>query len=296
LNLEGASLNALKPNYMNLRATTVLIAASLLGGSLGITPVTSAPSAHPVIQEVNGRSLIVYAPTQLPAFGARPLVIVLHGGLGSAQRIETTPSEHALSMDAVAETDGFIVAYLNGTPVTRFLGSDKLGWNAGSCCGQPAAKNIDDVGYITGAIDYLVNKYGIDRQKIYGIGHSNGSMLAQRIICNTDLFRAAVTISGTLGTDNDVCPDAHGKRILAIHGSADENVPVAGGRGTKGLSKTIFRSEKATHEIFVNAGATYDLQIVSGADHNLAHIDAALETSEGQSVAQKAARFFGLTR
>ena len=51
-------------------------------------------------------------------------------------------------MDEVAKKSGFVVAYLNGTPVTRMLGADKLGWNAGGgCCGVPAENNVDDVGY-----------------------------------------------------------------------------------------------------------------------------------------------------
>ncbi|HEY8907859.1 MAG TPA: hypothetical protein VIM63_17675, partial [Rhodoferax sp.] len=95
-----------------------------------------------------GRSAVIYTPTNLPAFGARALVVVLHGGLGSAQRIASQRSESALNMNAAAEQGGFVVAYLNGTPVTRFLGADKLGWNAGSCCGVPAEKKVNDVGYI----------------------------------------------------------------------------------------------------------------------------------------------------
>jgi hypothetical protein len=44
----------------------------------------------------------------------------------------------------------------------------------------------------------------------------------------------------------------------------------------------------------VSAGATYDLQVVPGADHALYNIDAAIQSAEGQSIADKAARFFGL--
>lgn len=43
-------------------------------------------------------------------------------------------------MNAVAEEGGFVAAYLNRTPVARFPGADKLGWNAGSCCGVSAEK------------------------------------------------------------------------------------------------------------------------------------------------------------
>jgi polyhydroxybutyrate depolymerase len=248
-----------------------------------------------VADSYGGRSMVVYVPARLPAAQARPLVVVLHGGLGNAQVIESRHAEHALNLDATADKYGFIVAYLNGTPVTRLLGDDKLGWNAGGgCCGQSAANNVDDVGYIKGAVDYLAGKYGIDRRRVFGMGHSNGAMMTQRLMCETNLYPAAVAISGPLNLDTASCPDARGKHILAIHGVDDENVPVAGGRGTKGLARTEYRSEEQSRQAFTNSSATYDLQLIKGADHMLDHIDAAVRQSEGQPIPEKAIRFFGL--
>jgi polyhydroxybutyrate depolymerase len=248
-----------------------------------------------ITENYNGRSMIVYVPSRLPAASQRSLIIVLHGGMGNAQRIESEQSESALSMDSVAEQNGFIVAYLNGTPVTRLFGADKLGWNAGGgCCGQSAKNNVDDIGYITSAVEYLVSKYGIDRSHIYGIGHSNGAMMIQRLMCETNLYAAAVVISGPLNLATNTCPAARGKHILSIHGADDENVPIAGGRGTKGISDAVYNSEEHSRQVFINSGASYDLQIVNGADHKLEHIDAAIRQTEDQTIAQKAARFFGL--
>ncbi len=240
-----------------------------------------------------GRTLLIYVPSQLPEKSA--LVVVLHGALGNAQRIESGLSEHGLNMDAVAEKDGFIVAYLNGTPVTRRMGADKLGWNAGGgCCGLSAAKNIDDVRYIQGAVDYLASRYSIDRSRIYGLGHSNGAMMTQRVLCETGMYAAAVAISGPLNLNTSSCPNARGKRVLAIHGADDANVPIAGGQGTEGLSRASYNSEDRSRQIFANSGVTYSLQIVPGADHKLDHIGAAIQQAEGVSIAQKAAEFFGL--
>jgi poly(3-hydroxybutyrate) depolymerase len=81
-------------------------------------------------EPIAGRDAIIYAPATMPAFGGRALVVVLHGGLGNAQ------SERFLSMHALADEGGFFVAYLNGTPVERMLGAEKLGWNAGNCCAR----------------------------------------------------------------------------------------------------------------------------------------------------------------
>jgi polyhydroxybutyrate depolymerase len=241
--------------------------------------------------------MLVYAPPNLPARGTRALVIVLHGGLGNASRIEAGASEKGLRMDEVARKNGFIVAYLNGTPVARLLGADKLGWNAGGgCCGLPSETNIDDVAYVKSAVDYLVGKYGVDPARVYGIGHSNGAMMTMRLICETNLYTAAVSIAGPLNLSVQSCPAAHEKRVLSIHGADDQNVLIAGGVGPKGISRVAYKSERYTQQIFAASGADFHLQIVQGADHFLNNIDAKIEQNEGISIAEKAARFFGLAK
>jgi len=42
------------------------------------------------------------------------------------------------------------------------------------------------------------------------------------------------------------------------------------------------------------SGATYTLDIVPGADHMLEHIDAAIQRTDGMTIAEKSARFFGI--
>jgi len=268
----------------------------LTASALSVAPIC-AVLADASTDSYGGRAMIVYQPSSLPQKGARALVVVLHGGLGNADRIESRGSESGLNMDSVAEKDGFLVAYLNGTPVTRRMGADKLGWNAGGgCCGLSAEDNVDDVAYIKGAIGYLADKYGIDRSRIYGMGHSNGAMMTQRMMCETGIYAAEVSISGPLNVDSDSCPGARGKHILAIHGLDDKNVPIAGGRGTLGISRAVYKSEERTKSTFTSAGASYELQIVNGADHRLDDIAAVIEKNEGQTIAEKAAKFFGLAK
>ncbi len=268
---------------------TILLAITLCACS------TSAAAQGITTENIGGRDAILFVPSQLPAKGMRSLVIVLHGGLGNAQRIESGQSEHGLNMDSVAARAGFIVAYLNGTPATRRLSANMLAWNAGGgCCGQPSEQNVDDVRYIQTVVGHLENEYGIDPAHVYGIGHSNGAMMTQRVICETGLYAAAISISGPLNLENATCSAARGKKILAIHGADDANVPVAGGRGTKGVSGAVFNSEERTRQTYASAGATYDLQILNGADHNLQHIEQVLQQTEGHSIAEKAAAFFGL--
>jgi polyhydroxybutyrate depolymerase len=258
-----------------------------------VAPISA--SAADTVDQYGGRDMIVHVPARLPASGSRALVVVLHGGMGNADRIANRQSESGLNMDAEADQDGFIVVYLNGTPVARLLGARMLGWNAGGgCCGQPAQNGTDDVAYIKGAVGYLAGKYGIDRGHVFGIGHSNGAMMTQRILCETSLYAAGVAISGPLNLPVARCPSAKGKRILAIHGADDQNVPIAGGRGTKGLAQVAWSSEERARQVMTGSGASYDLQIVSGADHMLDHLSAVIAKSEGVTIAKKAATFFGL--
>ena len=266
----------------------------LPGFVAGILLAFSPATARDETESFGGRDMIVHVPDRLPPSGTRALVVVLHGGLGNAGRIAGRQSESGLNMDDVADKHGFIVVYLNGTAATR-LGGKMLAWNAGGgCCGQPFRNNVDDVGYIRGAVGWLAGKYGIDRKRVFGTGHSNGAVMTQRLMCETTLYAAAISISGPIGADTTQCPAARGHRILAIHGADDQNVPVAGGRGTKGVSGVTFGSEEHARQVFAASGASYTLQIVPGADHMLDHISAAILKTEDISLAEKSARFFGI--
>jgi hypothetical protein len=82
---------------------------------------------------------------------------------------------------------------------------------------------------------------------------------------------------------------------MAIHGADDQNVPIGGGLGTKSLSRTGFASQAATARVWQNSGAGYELQVIQGADHSVDAINAQIVKVESQTLAQKIARFFGLT-
>lgn len=272
--------------------TSVLLAVALSLCTLCFTPM-AVHASELITETYAGRNAIVYLPSALPASGSRALVIVLHGGLGNAQRIAAKQSESALNMNAVADKASFIVAYLNGTPVARFMGADKLGWNAGKCCGQPAEKKIDDVAYIKATVTAIASKYGVDPSRIYGVGHSNGAMMTQRVMCKTSLYAAAVPISGGLENQVSICPPARGKRLMAIHGADDSNVLITGGKG-KGISRVDFTSQAATAEVWQRSGASYDLQIIKGADHSPETINTRILETESKTLAQKIAQYFGL--
>ena len=268
---------------MAMRVRFLLIAV-LFGVSL---PAFAADESF------EGRDIIMTLPQKLPPVGSRALLVVLHGGGGNASFMQSH-----FDMSDTATKDGFVVAYLSGTPAARVLSKRMLAWNSGNgCCGKPADDNVDDVGYITGAVAYLSNKYGIDPKRTYVTGHSNGAMMAQLMLCTTNVFAAGVTMSGPVNGAVTECPAAKGKRILAIHGALDENVPIAGGVGTKGPQKAKnipYRSEASAKALFEQSGASYTIEVVPGVDHSLEHQADAIKSAQGVSLEDKIAKFLGL--
>jgi poly(3-hydroxybutyrate) depolymerase len=249
-----------------------------------------AHSENVMLDRFEGRDMRLYLPSHLPPPGRRAMVIALHGGGGNAQFMQ----DH-LKMDGVAEKYGFIVAYLIGSDAAAHFSRNMKAWDAGGgCCGEPYKAKVDDIGYISGAVHYLIQKYGVDPKRVYGIGHSNGAMMTQTLMCETDLYDAAVSLSGALMAEVDMCPNARGKTILAIHGAEDANVPPGGGKGTKGVTNIDYRSEENSKAMFERSGGEYTIQLLPGTDHKLEHIEATIQKTEGISLAEKVARFFGL--
>jgi len=160
------------------------------------------------------RDYRVYLPNGYESQRRRPLVIALHGGLGSARLFELQAG-----LAPVADEHGFAVAYPNG--VWR-------SFNAGRCCGRAARLDVDDVGFVGAVVDTLVARHGVERDRVYGTGFSNGAMMLHRIACERPgLFRAIAPVAGTLMVEP--CPAAEPLAALLIQGRLDERIPWEGG-------------------------------------------------------------------
>jgi poly(3-hydroxybutyrate) depolymerase len=238
----------------------------------------------------DGRDMLVYVPTALPAAGQRALLVALHGGGGNARFM----LGH-LKIDGVAEKNGFIVAYLNGTSAARIGGGKLKAWNAGSgCCGKPYSDKVDDIGYITGAVQYLQRKYAIAPGRTFGVGHSNGAMMMQTMSCLTDVFNTVATLAGTLMTEVPSCPAARNHTIFNYHGALDVNVPIAGGFGTKGVTNIEFTSQAKATALFEHSAGRYLLNVLPDADHSVEHLSLSSQKQNGLTIAELLARDLGL--
>lgn len=158
------------------------------------------------------RTYRLYVPAGLPS--PSPLVVMLHGGFGSAQQ-----AERAYGWDQLADSAKFIVAYPDG------LGR---AWNTGGgCCGRSSKEGVDDVGFISAAVSDVGANLAVDRSRIYATGISNGGMMSYALACNTGLFAAIGPDSATQLT----CPSPHPTSVLHIHGTADRMIPYDGSPG-----------------------------------------------------------------
>lgn len=199
----------------------------LLAGALLIAAQANAalaPGDHGFSISHGGfrRSYLVRIPPHATSALPLPVVINFHGA-GSNARTQKWYSR----MDRIADREGFIAVYPNGTGV---LSERLLTWNAGNCCGSAALYRVDDVGFALAVIDDLARRTPIDRERIYATGLSNGSMMAYRLAAEASERIAAVAgVAGAM-TVPDFAPKVP-VPVMHIHSVDDHLALYDGGLG-----------------------------------------------------------------
>lgn len=204
--------------------TRRLLAATLVILSLtALTACGARGDREPVVPEgtevrtieVDGvtREYRVHVPGDLSADPA--LVVMLHGGFGSAAQ-----AERAYGWDEASDAHGFVVAYPDGTSRT---------WNAGGCCGPSVRDDVDHVAFLSALVAELQEEFGISPERTFGTGMSNGAMMTYRMACETSVFHAIAPVAGTIVSD---CDDPAPASVTHIHGAQDGMVRMDGERGT----------------------------------------------------------------
>jgi len=133
------------------------------------------------------RTYIVHVPPGLDRSRPVPLVLVLHGGVVNAYF-----TAHNTGMNAVADREGFIAVYPNGTG--RF--EDRiLTWNVGFGFAYALRNNIDDVGFLRELTGRMIAGYGVDAGSVYATGISNGGIMSYRLASEaSDVFAAVAPV------------------------------------------------------------------------------------------------------
>ena len=215
------------------------------GTAPAVTPVGRVSEGRIATADGRLRRYRLYVPAALPAGRPVPLLIALHGGLGSSAQFATNSG-----FDGLAEANRFVVVYPDGVGV---LADDQgpQAWNGGYCCGRAARDRVDDVGFVRALVDTLVRELPVDPNRVFAAGHSNGAIMAYRLACElSDRIVAIGVQAGSLGVD--ACVPARPVSVFHLHGAADANHPLEGGVG-QGVAGVAFRPARTAVEALAAA-------------------------------------------
>ena len=187
-----------------------------------------AATQQPISATVAGakREYILVTPEQ-PGTAPRPLVVILHGHLGTAPNAlgsGVAPSPLSAWLE-IADREKVVLVALQG-----LKGSDgDTGW---SDCRQDAFgdPHADDVALVSAVVHSLVEAGRADPRRIYVMGMSNGAMMSFRLAIEMRPRPAAIAAVAGLMAQRSVCPEASRPvSVLLIVGTDDPLMPYAGG-------------------------------------------------------------------
>jgi polyhydroxybutyrate depolymerase len=159
------------------------------------------------------RAMNVHVPASYDPSVPTPVVFDFHGYTSDAAQ-----EDILTHMNQKADSAGFVSVHANGIANS---------WNAGACCGTAASTHVDDVGFVSAAIDALEAKLCVDTHRVFATGMSNGGFLSQRLGCElSDRIAAIAPVAGVLGVPT--CNPSRPVAVMEFHGTADTLVPYNG--------------------------------------------------------------------
>jgi polyhydroxybutyrate depolymerase len=199
-------LNNIKHITMRVFLTSILFIAihSLL---LAQTTVNDTLQHDGLIRKYTLR-----LPAGVSANDPRPLVFNFHGyGSNAVQQ------QLYSAMNIIADAERFVVCYPDG-----IANAWNVGWSFGS--------TADDIGFVRKMIDKLVSKYGLDPERVYSCGMSNGGFFSYRLACEMpDKIAAIASVTGSIVPEyKNQCNPDRPTPILEIHGTEDRTVEYNG--------------------------------------------------------------------
>lgn len=184
---------------------------------------------HTLSIVVNGlkRTYIVHVPGTYKPQAHSPVVIMLHGGGGTARAAmwETQWADKA-------DKEGFLAVFPNAmardpTRRSSFSGNPQL-WNDGSDRFYPDQSVVDDIGFVSAILDDLSARFALDKRRIFLTGFSNGASMSFLVGAQlSDRIAAIAPVAGALWFDPPMF--RHPVPLLYITGTADPLNLIEGG-------------------------------------------------------------------
>ena len=252
----------------------VLVCMLLLSGS-ALTCAGEASAWHNGTLAHDGQQR--YFRLYLPAKQQErpPLVILLHGGTQSMNKIFRRHAGATREWPVLAEEAGFLLLVPNGVNVrTGDAKGNHQNWNdcRAAVAGSGAGSSADDVGFIRALIDRMATRFHIDRNRVYVTGASNGGMMSYRLAIELgDEIAAAAVFIANLPVDNECRQATRPVPMMIVNGTGDSVMPWNGGAVKGGGGRVQSAQETLEYWLRVNrvdrSGAqTTRLADVSGND------------------------------
>ncbi|MBU1705982.1 hypothetical protein KKG19_04650 [Patescibacteria group bacterium] len=175
------------------------------------------------------REYVVHVPTLYNEDHPSAVVIMFHGGGGTAQDAITETG-----WNKKADRGGFLAVFPEGSrqdpdnPAS--FSNNPQTWNDGSNRPTVGAvrREIDDVRFVSALIDDLIARFNVDERRIYATGFSNGASMTFRV--GRELSGRLAAIAPTAGSDwLEKRPIGRPISLLYMTGTADPLNPIDGG-------------------------------------------------------------------
>ena len=160
------------------------------------------------------RRFVIYIPSISNTDSQLPLVISLHGRLGTGKGMMSFADFRALAMK-----EKFIIVCPDGI---------NKSWNDGRPT-PSQKKGINDIKFVDQLIDYFINTYHVDPKRVYVTGMSNGGFLASRLACELNKRIAAIAVVGASMDKGLNYKPTKALPVMYIQGTKDPLVPYEGG-------------------------------------------------------------------
>jgi polyhydroxybutyrate depolymerase len=225
---KAVSMNRILRAAMGFVWVVIPLGYATCGGDKTPTePAASGESHFSIGVGDLDRHYTVHAPPGYTGKTPIPVVIMLHGGGGTARAAiwETRWTEKA---DEV----GFLAVFPDAMPPdparpSSFARNPQL-WNDGSDRFYPGQKAVDDVGFIEAIMDDLSARFMVNERRIFITGFSNGASMS--FLVGARLSNRIAAIAPVAGANwlNPVVLERP-VPLLYITGNADPLNPVEGG-------------------------------------------------------------------
>ena len=198
------------------------------------------------------RSFVVYVPAAGDNGQKLPVIISLHGRLGTGAQMMGFAD-----FRPIADREKFIIVCPDG--INR-------SWNAG--LNTPASrKGINDVKFIDQLITYMLSKYNGDAKRVYVTGMSNGGFLASRLACELSGRIAAIAAVGASMDKNMNYLPGKPVPVMYIQGTKDPLVPFDG-IAKRNSARRVIYSHADILKLWIDADGCSDKAAITNLPDN----------------------------